>query len=290
MTYAGFFARLALVAAAGTLALATVLAPMPAWAVRPFVTDDAEVVGHEHVQLETWMQVERQSFEHHFMFAAGPTPWLELTLGFQYGYHGKADGGGISGPIGQAKFAFRPLPENGGALGLIVGGQTDTGRGALTPEGWRGFSYLAYTHSVASGRVLFHANLGAAWAQHHHREDHWSPTFGLGVQAMLVGIVAGIAEVFYSDPLDAERDFGFQAGIRLVFSDNLQIDGTYGAMTARSGITDHWGTIGLRVVVPPKHVRHAERARTDAVASISASADTRGTADAHAPLEDDALH
>lgn len=239
----------------GAHALTVVLAlawTSVSWAVRPFVTDDAEVVGHEHVQIETWVQAERASIEHNVMFAAGPSPWLELSLGFGYGYYGKEAGGGVAGPIGQAKFVFNPLPENGGALGLVVGGQTDTGRGALTPEGWRGFSYLAYTHSLDTGRVLFHVNAGFAYAQGHGREDVWSPTFGVGTQVMFGGIVAGIGEVFYSDPLDAARDFGFQLGIRLVFSEHVQLDGTYGAMTAPAGISDHWGTLGLRVVFPPK--------------------------------------
>ena len=40
------------------LTLFLVLESAPSWAIRPFITDDARVVGKHLVQLETWVQLE----------------------------------------------------------------------------------------------------------------------------------------------------------------------------------------------------------------------------------------
>lgn len=42
-------------------------------AVRPFITDDARVVGLRYAQAEAWQQWD--------MLAYGPTKWLELSVG-----------------------------------------------------------------------------------------------------------------------------------------------------------------------------------------------------------------
>jgi hypothetical protein len=70
------------------------LAPRPARAIRPFVTDDARVVGGKLLQLETWVLVDRLVLEHNALVAVGPTDWLELTAGLLHsGIHSGADRG-----------------------------------------------------------------------------------------------------------------------------------------------------------------------------------------------------
>ena len=63
------------------VALALVLAAPPAAAVRPFITDDARVVGGRTLQLETWVRADREAFQHWVLVGFGPVGPVELTLG-----------------------------------------------------------------------------------------------------------------------------------------------------------------------------------------------------------------
>jgi len=49
--------------------------------VRPFITDDARVVGNRLAQLESWYRQDKETIQQWFLLAYGPTEWLELTLG-----------------------------------------------------------------------------------------------------------------------------------------------------------------------------------------------------------------
>ncbi len=49
--------------------------------VRPFITDDARVVGNRLAQLESWYRQDKETLQQWFLAAYGPTEWLELTLG-----------------------------------------------------------------------------------------------------------------------------------------------------------------------------------------------------------------
>ena len=54
--------------------------------VRPFITDDARVVGKELAQLETWLRFDKESGQHWILGAYGPNSHLEITTGGVYGY------------------------------------------------------------------------------------------------------------------------------------------------------------------------------------------------------------
>ena len=47
--------------------------------VRPFITDDARVVGERLAQLETWIRVDKEAGQHWILGAYGPNKKLELT-------------------------------------------------------------------------------------------------------------------------------------------------------------------------------------------------------------------
>ena len=49
--------------------------------VRPFITDDARVVGAGLAQVESWVRSDHESHQLWVLGAVGPTSWLELTLG-----------------------------------------------------------------------------------------------------------------------------------------------------------------------------------------------------------------
>lgn len=49
--------------------------------VRPFITDDARVVGSRLAQLESWYRQDKETIQQWFLLAYGPTDWVELTFG-----------------------------------------------------------------------------------------------------------------------------------------------------------------------------------------------------------------
>jgi len=253
-----------------SLGAALVLVSQPASAIRPFVTDDARVVGQGYAQLESWVLVNRLALEHSNLFALGPTDWLEVTAGFVHGgvYHGPDRGYSFTGPILQAKALLLPA-ENNGLPGLAVAGGAlaPYGGGPLTSPGWGGFGYLALTESLNEEAILIHANVGFAVADpRSSRSGIGDPaaggfqgtiTLGLGTQIRVAGGLHGIAEIYYGDPYDASFTFpASQVGARYIFSDHVQMDSTLG--TTLTGVTseDHltqteqWGTLGIRLVTP----------------------------------------
>ncbi len=226
----------------------------PAHAIRPFVTDDARVVGEKLAQLETWAVFNRHLAEHNVLAALGPTDFLEVTLGFAHGsrLQGPERGYSITGPLVQTKALLFPAID-GGRPGLALSGGVfpSVGRGSFVRGGNTGFLFLALTESLRQERVLIHANLGVTF----EGKSEALVTAGVGLQAQLVGALHGVAEVYYGDPYDPHADFpALQAGFRYVLSERVQFDGTFGStllrVTRDTGHTqtEQWCTIGLRLV------------------------------------------
>lgn len=232
------------------------LCAKPARAIRPFVTDDARVVGEKLAQLETWALINRRLAEHNVLVAIGPTDYLELTLGFTQGSHlkGPAQGYSITGPLAQAKaLLFSAKDQGRPGLALSAGMFPAVGTGSFVRGGHTGFLFLALTESLLQERVLIHANLGVTF----EGTRQALVTTGIGAQAHLVGDVYGVAEVHYGDPYDPHANFpAMQAGFRYILSERVQFDGTFGStltkVTRNIGHTqtEQWATIGLRLVTP----------------------------------------
>jgi hypothetical protein len=200
------------------------LGTRPAQAIRPFVTDDARVVGNKLAQVETWFLLDRQVLEHNVLGAFGPTDWLELTVGFTHGaMHSGPEGGyAITGPILQLKGLFLTARNNGRpGIALAAGALPPLGVGAFTPPGWGGFAYLAVTESLFDEWLLLHGNLGVAVADEgpHASEGRLRTlvTAGFGFQARVFAGLHGVAEVYYGDPYDPSADFpALQVGFRYI--------------------------------------------------------------------------
>src|SRR5687768_16183995 len=96
------------------LTLALLVAQSETRAIRPFVTDDARVVGDRLGQVESWFVLNRQETAHNTLFAMGPTNWLEITSGFTHGgrYRRAASKYGITGGILQVKALVRETKSN----------------------------------------------------------------------------------------------------------------------------------------------------------------------------------
>lgn len=250
--------------------LAVLMVTTEAHAIRPFVTDDARVVGEKLAQLETWVLVDRIALEHSVLAALGPTKWLELTVGAIHGaVHSGADRGyAITGPIAQAKALAWPARDNGWpGLAVAAGALPPLGRGAFEPPGWDGFTYAAMTESLLNEGILVHANVGLVFG----KDDRDASDLGFGSAhsnrstALVTGGVATqvrvlhgfhlIGEVYYGDPYDPRFSHAaMQLGFRHIFSERVQIDGTFGSTLSEveeddgSSRREQWGTLGLRLV------------------------------------------
>ena len=78
--------------------------------VRPFITDDARVVGDRLAQLESWVRIDKHAWQHWNLVAYGPNKRVELTTGLVYGIDQPNETGGnhfsYALPLVQAKFLF----------------------------------------------------------------------------------------------------------------------------------------------------------------------------------------
>jgi hypothetical protein len=236
---------LALIAAC--LALTTLLGVRPALAVRPFVTDDARVVGEHLAQVETSVRRDKSVFTNLNLLALGPTDRLELTLGFVDGIPLDRDQARIfsaQGPLMQAKYLFFEAKPNGTpGFAMIAGGTPPWGLQSFRAKEWREFVYAAFTESLFDNDgVLIHANIGLTSG------DSTVGTWGIGTQFRVHGGFNWIFEIFRNDPYGGDTGGAFQTGFRHIFNDKVQLD-----MTGGTGL---WGNprpsayfgMGLRIV------------------------------------------
>jgi hypothetical protein len=93
--------------------------------VRPFITDDARVVGGRLAQLESWCRIDEASGQKWFMLAYGPSDHLELAAGGVLGYEVPEEGRysfSYALPLLQAKYLFREYaPNRPPGVGVVVG-------------------------------------------------------------------------------------------------------------------------------------------------------------------------
>lgn len=186
----------------GTIAfiLFTLIAARPAAAVRPFVTDDARVVGYHVGQLESSVKADRNVVANLNLFAFGPTENLELTAAWVDGFrHGRGEPRVLSlqGPLVQAKYLFFSAKPNAApGLAAVAGGFPPWGSQTFKPDSSREFFYIAMTESIGDNdRVLVHGNLGFSASG-----GYTVATWGLGTQVRVRGGWNAIFEVFQNDP------------------------------------------------------------------------------------------
>lgn len=229
-----------------------------AFAIRPFITDDARVVGKHLVQLETWLQLEDGVLQNWVSPSFGPTEWLEVSVGFVHGqahvnshdpYPPSAPpkGWGIGGPLVQAKLLLKHADANSlPGVAVAVGTLLPFGNGGF--RAYPGFFvYAALTQNLGDDeRVLIHLNLGAA-----SRALETGPNLalltGIGAQLRLFAGLHGIGEFVYGDAYTNIAAFAVQGGFRYIFNDHVQLDATCG-----SGVAGQprplWFSAGIRLV------------------------------------------
>lgn len=225
----------------------------PAWAVRPFITDDARVVGGHAAQLETWTRLDATSIEHWMLVGFGPVGPLELTAGGVHGasYENESPHYGAAGPLLQAKLLlWGPRPNGLPGVAMAGGMVLPVGLGAFAPGGWDLFEYVAVTQSLLDrDRLLIHLNVGVFGSTDPSRAGV-VPTWGAGAQLRTIGELHGVAEVFSGDPYVGSNGVAVQGGFRYIVSHAVQVDGTIGSGVSGQPALPMWGTVGLRLASP----------------------------------------
>lgn len=219
-----------------------------AFAVRPFVTDDARVVGEHMGQAETSVRYTKDSFSNLSLAAIGPTARSEVTVGFVDGFPLDKDSNrsfSITGPLVQFKYLlWEAKPNSYPGMAMAVGGSPPWGRGDFRPEQWSGFAYAAMTESLFDKeRVLIHANLGISTSSEIN-----VGTWGLGAQVRMFGGLHAVIEIFCNDPYSGKIGGAYQAGFRHIVSDRIQIDLTGGSGLFGSDQINTFVGMGLRIV------------------------------------------
>jgi len=237
--------------AVGTTIAAAILFASPAQAIRPFITDDARVVGQGHAQLETWFRRDTRTLQHWAIGAFGPTDHIELSLG---GVHGSARQDrdskyAISGPLIQGKFLlFSPQPNRWPGVAFVAGFEPPLGRGGFEVPGWSAFGFVAFTESLFDDELLLiHANLGFLSVN----APGYAPltgTWGLAAQLRTVAELHAVGEIFSGDPYLPGSGMAVQGGFRYVFNDHVQLDATVGGGLAGDYVLPVWLSSGVRVV------------------------------------------
>ncbi len=217
-------------------------------AVRPFVTDDARVVGYHVGQLESSARFDKDDFINLNLLAFGPTENWELTLGFTNGFPLSSIEPHVysgQGPLMQVKYLFwESKPNAYPGLAVVVGGTPPMGWKAYKPDTWREFTYIAMTQSLGNNEaVLIHGNLGLSTSG-----SNTVATWGIGTQVHLFGGLNGIFEVFYNDPYGGDNGGAFQTGFRYFISEKVQLDMTGGTgLWGNPHLPAYYGA-GIRIV------------------------------------------
>ncbi len=220
--------------------------------VRPFITDDARVVGERLAQIETWVRFDKETGQHWILGAYGPNKKLELTAGGVYGYqvdHNSKKTFSYALPLLQAKYLFKEYkPNKAPGFGMVLGTFLPVGKGSFKPAGYGTFGYLTVSQSFGEGdKFLFHGNLGGNYL-HVDGSNNLISTWGLGTQIKAYKGMHLIGELFSGDPYIPGTGTSWQAGYRYFFSDLVQIDMTVGDGIAGDVIMPFWFSAGARIV------------------------------------------
>jgi hypothetical protein len=223
------------------------------YAVRPFITDDAAVVGYRLAQLETWMMFDRFSSQHWFMLGYGLHKRFELSVGAIYG-NDRPDPErsefSYAMPLLQAKFLFREYqPNKLPGVALAAGTFLPTGKGGFVPPGYGAYSFLTVTQCFGEDEnVLIHGNIGANYL-YVNKEDQLVAIWGLGTQIKAYKGLHVVGEIFSGDPYVPGTGLAYQTGFRYFVSSRIQIDATMGQGLAGQNKMPFWAGFGARFVI-----------------------------------------
>jgi len=224
-----------------------------ALAVRPFITDDATLIGHKRAELATWTFINKSSLEFWHGYAMNLSERLEVNvLGF-WGYS-KPEASrrdfSYTLPLVQFKYLFRDYEPNGlPGITIAAGSDLPFGKGAFVPGGYGAFTFLSATQCLGEDEdVLIHANIGGTYLRE-EQKNHTGFTWGLGTQVKVYKGLHGVAEIVSGDPYVHGAGLAFQVGIRQFVSDALQFDAAFGKGFGGDNRMPLWISCGIRYVL-----------------------------------------
>jgi hypothetical protein len=231
-------------------AIAVALSASPAGAVRPFITDDARVVGRHRAQFETWVRADAAALQHWVFPAVGLAEPLELGVGMVHGLTLPAPQYALNGPVVQAKLLLHEASSFGApGVGVVVGTKAPWGVGAFATPAWDSFGSLLVTQSLGEGEtLLLHANVGTIATTLDGTTTFPHVTWGVGAQVHAHGPVYCVAELFSGDPYAKHEGGAAQLGVRYFVNHAVQLDTTVGTGVWGDPRLVPWGTVGLRIV------------------------------------------
>ena len=221
--------------------LLLVLAQGPAFAARPFNTDDARVVDAGGCQIETFVKNQSKFGEREAWFLPGCNPAgnLELTFG---GLNIRNDAEGrASAIIAQGKTLLRPLQTNDYGVAATLG---TTRQRAFSPDPasrWSPFLNLISSVSLRNDTAFIHINAGAL---DDRNAGVLRPTWGLGAEVLVAPNLYAIAETYGQKGEKAAQQIGLRYWI---VPNRLQVDGTLGSQRSAPPTRD-WMSLGLRIL------------------------------------------
>jgi len=221
------------------------------YAVRPFITDDAAVVGQRLLQLETWALFDKNTGEHWIMWALGPTDKLEVSMGAVYGYVQNKNHTNFSFalPLLEVKYLLHEYqPDKLPGVALVGGTFLPMGKGEFAHTGYGFYSFLAITQCLGKDEnVLIHGNIGVNYLRD---KNQFISFWGLGTQIKTYKGLHFVAEIISGDPYVPETGLVYQTGFRHFISEFIQIDATIGQGLAGENKVPFWCGFGARFVMP----------------------------------------
>jgi len=241
------------------LAALTLLSTPCAWAVRPFITDDATLIGRKRVEFANWTLFDKHSGQLWHSLNFGLNDWSELTVAGFWGYAKSDDDNrakmSFTAPLLQSKFLIRDYePNSWPGITIAVGTDLPWGKGAFVPSGYGAFTFLSATQCIGTDEdVLIHAQFGGTYLRE-NKKNFANYNWGIGAQVKIYKGFHGIGEFISGDPYVHNAGIGYQLGVRQFISDDLQVDFAVGNGIGQSeNRMPLWLSCGIRWVLPTKN-------------------------------------
>jgi len=235
------------------VAALTMLAVPHAWAVRPFITDDGNILEYRQVELTTWTQFDKFSGQLWQTCTMALSRHFELGAGVVLGYdktENDRTAFSYTLPLIQGKYLLHKYePNKLPGIAIVAGSALPFGKGAFVPPDYGAFAFMAATQCIGEEEnVLIHTNAGTTYL-YADQENNFDFIWGIGTQIKIYKGLHGVAEVVSGDPYIEGTGLAYQVGGRYFISDLMQIDAACGNGFSGENKMPFWVTFGVRFVI-----------------------------------------
>jgi len=223
-------------------------------AVRPFITDDATLIGFKRAELATWTLINKYSGQFWHNYTMNLTQRFEAGVAAYWGYS-KPESDvsrefSYTVPLVQLKYLLRDYVPNGlPGITIAAGSDLPFGKGSFVPGGYGAFAFLSLTQCFGEDEnLLIHANIGGNYL-HENGKNHTGLTWGTGTQVKVYKGLHGVAEIVSGDPYVHNAGYAYQLGMRFFVNDLLQFDIAFGKGFGSENRMPSWISGGIRYVL-----------------------------------------